>query len=526
MAAGAAVLLSGVLALLQYRWTGELAVAHGERLRSSVQSSLVILGREFDSYFSDGLRALQPSPSELDSIGRDQAYAERYTRWRANSPHEQIFRRVALAVPQPDAAPQPEVQLRTLDADSGRFIPTPWPKAWENLRQQMEARLAGPGGPPPSDPHLIEIPRFDRRSAREQEWLIVEPDLRYVRQTLLPQLIERHLGPMNLGNFDVQVARKGDERQVLLGGPGPSARPPDGTVDLHLSRGPGRGRGAWQMQVWSRNDALASLVERNRVRNLTISGAVLLLLLFTLGLSVMLAHRMRNLAEMQMNFVAGVSHELRTPLTVIRTAAFNLRGRTARNPAAVERYGELIGGESTRLERMVEEVLQFATARAGHLIRSHEAIDVQQLLSEVLRSVEPTVSSSGGEIAASVPPGLLNIQGDEAALRHALQNLIENAAKYALNGNKRIDVRAEAANRVVRIHVRDHGPGIPAEEQARIFEPFYRGRRAVSDQIRGTGLGLHLVKRIAEAHGGRVLLKSTEGEGAEFTLELPAASQT
>ncbi|MGH9629980.1 MAG: sensor histidine kinase [Bryobacteraceae bacterium] len=109
------------------------------------------------------------------------------------------------------------------------------------------------------------------------------------------------------------------------------------------------------------------------------------------------------------------------------------------------------------------------------------------------------------------------------ALRHAVQNLIENTVKYGLNGPRWIGVTAEASadRRVVRIHVRDRGPGISSEERRHIFDAFYRGRQAIAEQIRGTGLGLNLVKSDRGGSRGRASVSSAEGQGAQFTIELP-----
>jgi signal transduction histidine kinase len=117
------------------------------------------------------------------------------------------------------------------------------------------------------------------------------------------------------------------------------------------------------------------------------------------------------------------------------------------------------------------------------------------------------------------------VLADEMLLRRGVQNLVGNALKYGADGKWigiTVDASGSRRGREVRITVADRGPGVAAEDLPHIFEAFYRGRRAVADQVQGNGLGLHLVKRIAEAHGGRVTLRSTPGEGAAFTLHIPA----
>jgi signal transduction histidine kinase len=117
------------------------------------------------------------------------------------------------------------------------------------------------------------------------------------------------------------------------------------------------------------------------------------------------------------------------------------------------------------------------------------------------------------------------VRGDALALRSALQNLIGNAVKYAGDG-RWVRIAARASGRTLSISVSDRGLGITAEDRKHIFQPFYRGREAVSRQIQGSGLGLHLVRRIIEAHGGSVAVRSEPGQGSTFTIELPIAHES
>ena len=129
------------------------------------------------------------------------------------------------------------------------------------------------------------------------------------------------------------------------------------------------GQGRWRLLVRHQAGSLETIVARARWRNLAISAGILLLIMATVAALVRFSRQAQQLADLQMNFVAGVSHELRTPLTVIRTAAFNLRGKIASRPEQVERYGKLIQEESEKLAAMVEQVLQFASTKAGRVIR-------------------------------------------------------------------------------------------------------------------------------------------------------------
>ena len=284
-------------------------------------------------------------------------------------------------------------------------------------------------------------------------------------------------------------------------------------------------RRRWTMGVVAQSQAgsLGALVERTRRRNLVISGVILLLLMTTVVLLARFSRQAHRLAHLQMNFGAGRLHELRTPLTVIRTAAFNLKGSVARNPAQVERYGGLIQEESEKLTAIVEQILRFASARAGRVIGDKALVAVQSLVDSVLRSRRHVLDSSGFAIEKAIDPDLPAILADEAALKQALQNLVDNAVKY---GASHIRISAEKlGNGAVQITVADRGPGIPVDEQPYVFDPFFRGQRPINDQIHGTGLGLHLVKQIVEAHGGSIRVHSDASIGAEFIIRIPTAPQ-
>ncbi len=230
-----------------------------------------------------------------------------------------------------------------------------------------------------------------------------------------------------------------------------------------------------------------------------------------------------------MSFVASVSHELRTPLTVIRTAAFNLRGRLAHSPDHVERYGKLIQTEAERLSSLVEQVLQFANARTDSILRKVEPLAVRDLIQRSLESAHVRANPAM-VVETHLSQDLPALMGDDVALTHALENLIENAVKHGAVAEPWIRVSAsrvsERHREFVEIAVADRGPGIPPEELATIFEPFQRGRRAIEDQVRGAGLGLDLVKKIVEAHGGSIRVHSEPLKRTEFIMRVPAAPRS
>jgi signal transduction histidine kinase len=293
-------------------------------------------------------------------------------------------------------------------------------------------------------------------------------------------------------------------------------------------RGFGSFEGRWRVAAVHRAGSLEAAVAAVRFRNLMLSSGILLLLTTAIGLIVVSARRAQTLARQQMEFVAAVSHELRTPVSVIGTAASNLADGVVADPARVRKYGETIQGEARRLAETVERVLQLAGIAAGGAARSAAPVDVAGLVEQSLAACQSEIDNRGVTVEVHVAEGLPPVHGDSTALRSAVQNLISNAVKYGGDARwLRVAASARpgggAAGRVA-IAVTDRGLGMTPEDRRHVFEPFYRGREAVSRQIQGSGLGLNLVARIAEAHGGTVEVSSEPGRGSTFTLILPAAA--
>jgi signal transduction histidine kinase len=283
--------------------------------------------------------------------------------------------------------------------------------------------------------------------------------------------------------------------------------------------------GGWWLVVRHRDGSLQAAVGSLRRRNLAISLLILGLLAATSALMIVAAQRVQRLARQQLEFVAGVSHELRTPLTAMRSAGQNLAAGVVAEPAQVRRYGDLIEREGRRLSDMVGKILEFAgiqSDRQGYDLKPQE---LSTVLDGALEDCRPLLEERGARVERLVDPGLPRVVADAGALRRALRNLVENAAKYG-GREPWIGVRATlaAAGREVEVTVTDRGPGIRREDLRHLFEPFYRGRGAAVAGIPGSGLGLSVVRHVAAAHRGRVSVEgNAPGGGSIFTLHLPAA---
>jgi signal transduction histidine kinase len=229
------------------------------------------------------------------------------------------------------------------------------------------------------------------------------------------------------------------------------------------------------------------------------------------------------LARQQTDFVSAVSHEFRTPLTSMRhlTDLLGTRGVTSEERRA--HYVELLTHETERLHRMVETLLSFGRIEAGAYAWHLESVDVGELVRSVVDDFTHEPQAKGRAITCDVEPALPSVVADTEALTRALINLLENAVKYSPAGTP-IRVFARRSASMVHLGVNDHGLGIPSSERDRIFQKFERGADAKDAGIGGVGIGLALVKRIAEGHGGTVFVESEPGEGSTFTIELPATS--
>jgi signal transduction histidine kinase len=280
----------------------------------------------------------------------------------------------------------------------------------------------------------------------------------------------------------------------------------------------------WRLLVQHPSGSLESAVNSARRRNLAISSSVLGILGLSVALLFVSTRRANDLARQQLEFVATVSHELRTPLAVIRSAADNLADGVVHDELRVRQYGELVRREGVRLTDLVEQILEFAGLQSGPRSRARRPVEIDGVLREVASAAQEAAPEPL-TINLALADRLPAVVGDEAALRRVFQNLIGNAVKYGA-GAGWVGVEAVVDVSRVVVTVRDRGIGIAPADQERIFDPFYRTADVVSAQIQGAGLGLSLVKRIVEAHGGRVTVESAPGKGSSFVVSLPIASGT
>jgi two-component system phosphate regulon sensor histidine kinase PhoR len=252
-----------------------------------------------------------------------------------------------------------------------------------------------------------------------------------------------------------------------------------------------------------------------------IQGAITLLVSGVLGLGVILlvrdVRREQSVAQMRSQFVSAASHELRTPLAMILLYAQTLLEDV--DADREERRGsyEIIAEESERLRHLLDKVLDFARIDAGRRSYRFVVADLDDSVHAAVRLFEPHLLRRKFTLDADVTP-VADVRHDPEAITGAVLNLLENAAKYS-GLSREIHLRLVVRGEHAVIEVRDHGIGIPAEDLPHIGEQFFRSR--LSTAIGGYGLGLYLVHHAMAAHGGRVDIASTPGQGSTFTLVLP-----
>jgi two-component system phosphate regulon sensor histidine kinase PhoR len=264
----------------------------------------------------------------------------------------------------------------------------------------------------------------------------------------------------------------------------------------------------WRLQLAPTRAEMLALESRARRR----SEILLLLLMIAIivaGIAFLIYAnaKERRANALKSDFISNVSHELKTPLSLIRMFGELLALGKLKSPDKAKEYAEIITREAERLGRLIDNVLDFSRMERGRA-----AYDFQE------GRLDEVVEREGFKLVTKIDPGLPATQIDENAMTLLLLNLLENAVKY---GRGEVAVYLTQMPAMLRLVVGDQGPGIPHDEQRRIFERFYRTPGARGTNVRGSGIGLSLVKHIAEAHGGTVTVDSEPGHGAAFIVDLP-----
>ncbi len=267
-------------------------------------------------------------------------------------------------------------------------------------------------------------------------------------------------------------------------------------------------------------DRISKQISHLRIWYLSIIAVVLLAVMLGLAGLWRSARAQIKLAEKKDDFISAVSHELRTPLTSIRMYSEMLEKNWVKSEDKLTEYYKNMRQESERLSRLIENVLDFSRIQRGRKKYHFKIGDINKCIEDVVKMMRPYASQRGFSIKTD-PGREGKIAFDSDAVTQIVVNLIDNAVKYAHDTeDKTITVRTRVDRQFILIEVEDHGPGVPHRQRKKIFEQFYRSEAEATRDTTGTGLGLALVKKFAQAHNGFVEIVSAKPTGAIFRVAL------
>ena len=539
------------LATLQYRWTAEISGTQQGRLESALDASVGNFDQEFSYDFDRLCEGFEIAPDE-PAATLESHVLHQYAAWTKTTKRPGFLLGVYIW----KTGGAPDGVLESLDLDNNRFQQADWPAELDSLHQFLSRQAAQL---PPTMPDRKAVyypwtfyeetpalirPMFQSSlggSDSEMDvkpigFLIVELSGNFLKQVYFPELVDRYFVKLGFGAA-IRSAEAPYEAVYLSSPNFPVATSsPDAVVNLFDSvaqearrRGhppvqPSSQAHQWQLVVQHPSGSLETAVSSWRRRNLAISFGLLFILAGSVVLVFSVARRAERFAKLQMEFVAGFSHELCTPLAVINSAVENLADGVVDNPSQVQEYAGILRDQGGRLERLLDQVLLFASGRLRRSEYELRPMDIRAVVAQSVTASERMLLDAGFAIEKNIGADLPLVAADPAVVNRCVDNLISNAMKYA--GENRwigISARLDSSNprEEVQVRVEDKGIGISASDLPHIFEPFYRVQTARDGQIRGVGLGLHLVKRMMEEMGGTVSVSSEIRKGTCFTLHFP-----
>jgi len=358
--------------------------------------------------------------------------------------------------------------------------------------------------------HLVSL--LDRVQGDAATWgVLLDSD---VLSDLVRGILEDRLNPATSG-----WTLKGRDGRTLLAG----EDPPLGPVTINATFADNFP--PWLVEFYQRpQSAYRRLFASSQSIYFYLFLLIASILTFGLVLTVRAVTHELELARLKSDFVSTVSHEFKSPVTAIRHMAEMLQAGSVPSEERRRRYYDVLVEQSTRLSSLVTNILDLARIDEGKKEFGFEPVDVGELVREIAATTEQRVVHEGWSVKAHIAGSLPLVRADRTAITQAISNLVDNAIQYSAEV-KTVDLHVSAGDSHVVVAVQDRGVGIPRHEIDKVFDRFYRGGDPHTRSVKGSGLGLTLVKEIVEAHSGTVSVESNPGQGSTFTIRLPATTE-
>lgn len=314
---------------------------------------------------------------------------------------------------------------------------------------------------------------------------------------------------------EITIAISDDNQRVVYS----NAAPKDGYL---LETNLDRPFSNWRAGIGLKTTDFEEIGRGSFIHSVAATILVLLVLLGGVALIIQATDREARLAQAKANFVANVSHELKTPLSLLSLFSEILELGRVKNEEKRLEYYRIMRHESRRLNKVIDNILDFSKIEAGRKTYNFAAGDMAEVIENVLSSYRYQIVNSGFDVETNLQRDLPPVSIDPEAMAQAISNLLDNAIKYSPEV-KQLSITTDRRGSDLSVEIADRGIGIPRAEQVRIFEKFYRVGNGLVHDVKGSGLGLSLVKHIIEAHKGTISVESDVGKGSRFTILLPLA---
>ena len=338
----------------------------------------------------------------------------------------------------------------------------------------------------------------------------------FVRDDLIARTLGENSHISNVTSpFAIAITISDDNKRVLYS----NAAPQNGYL---LESNFDRPFSNWKAEIGLRNTNLDYLARNSFLHSAGATLLVLVVLLCGIALTIRATDREARLAQAKSNFVANVSHELKTPLSLLSLFSEILELDLVKNEEKKIEYYKVMRHESRRLNKVIDNILDFSKIEAGRKTYNFVDGDMAEVIENVLSSYRYQIINSGFDVQTNIQPGLPPVLIDRDAMAQAISNLLDNAIKYSRDV-KHLSITTDRHGSDLSVEIADRGIGIPRAEHSKIFEKFYRVGNGLVHDVKGSGLGLSLVKHIIEAHKGTISVESDVGKGSRFTILLPIA---